>query len=316
MIQDRRSGIRDPVFSAVVIGGVNVDIIATAPTLRPQVSTPGRIRVGAGGAGRNVAENLARLSIRTELICAVGDDPLSEVVLTRTKDAGVRVSGAIRLAGMRNAYVAIASPTSTTMAVSEMTAAESLTPDHLTAHADAIRAADYVVVDANLAPGTIDAVVRVAAGRRLCLLPVSVAKAPRVAAHLHAASLVVLNAGEAAALTATPVNAVADAVQAVGRIRGFPDATVVVTMGDQGLVWGGREVIPLPALPVAVVDPSGAGDAVAAATVYGLLAGLDDRIAAHLARAAGALTATVEGSVHPDLTPGVLYAHAQIAAPH
>jgi len=301
--------------SVVVIGGANVDIVASAPALHPQVSNPGRIRLGAGGAGRNIAENLARLGVRTQLICAVGDDPLSDLVLAQTRDAGVHLLGTVRIPGLKNAYVAIMSPDAVTWAASDMAAAESLTPDQVAAHAAVVQAADFVVIDANLSPETIAASVRLAEGRRLCLLPVSAAKATRIAPHLTAAQLIVLSAAEAQVLTAEPVHAVSEASRAIGRLRRSADTTVVVTMGDHGLVWGGREVIPLPAPPVVVADPSGAGDAVAAAAVYALLAGLDDRTAAHLALAAGAVTVTVERSTHPRLTLDTLYAHAHIAAP-
>ncbi len=50
--------------------------------------------------------------------------------------------------------------------------------------------------------------------------------------------------------------------------------TVIVTMGERGLVAASRdETIELPAPRVDVVEPSGAGDAFAAGLVYGLLQG-------------------------------------------
>ena len=306
---------RDLTPLVVVIGGANIDVVASAPAFHPRVSNPGRIRFGAGGAGRNVAENLARLGVRTQLICAVGDDPLSDLVLAQTRDAGVHLLGTVRVPGLSNAYVAITSPDAVTWAASDMAAAESLAPDQVAAHATVIHTADFVVIDANLSPETIAASVRLAEGRRLCLLPVSAAKATRIAPHLTAAHLIVLSAAEAQILAAEPVHTVSEATRAIGRLRRSPDTTVVVTMGDHGLVWGGREVIPLPALPMVAADPSGAGDAVAAAAVYGLLAGLDERTAAHLALAAGAVTVTVERSTHPHLTLDTLYTHAPRTAP-
>ncbi|HXF83104.1 MAG TPA: PfkB family carbohydrate kinase, partial [bacterium] len=76
-------------MTVVVLGGVNVDLLARAQgPLRPAASTPGRVAITAGGAGRNVAENLARLGVPTVLIAAAGDDALTDAVLARTAAAG------------------------------------------------------------------------------------------------------------------------------------------------------------------------------------------------------------------------------------
>ncbi len=224
------------VWSVVVIGGANADIVASADPLSPGVSTPGQIRIGTGGTGRNVAENLSRLGVRVRLIGAVGTDPLSDFVLACTERAGVDISGITRMPNCTNVYVAVISSGLVASAVSDMSAAESLTPEHIAAQAEVIRAADFVVVDANLAPETIAQAVRLAAGRALCLLPVSAAKASRMAPHLGAASLIVLGAAELQTLTRTVIHAPADAIEAVRGLPRAPESGVVVTMGARGLV--------------------------------------------------------------------------------
>lgn len=299
--------------AVVVVGGINADVVATADPLRPGVSNPGRIRIGPGGAGRNVAENLARLGVRTRLIAAAGADPITDAVLDATRQAGVDLTGVVRITDRHNRYVAIASPGAVQWAVSDMSAAESLSPEHVHRHADQIKAAEFVVVDANLAPETIAAAVTAAGGCRLCLLPVSATKATRITPHLHAAALLVLGAAEAEVLTAISVRDHRDAVRAASHLRRSGQATVVVTLGGRGLVWAGRDVIHLPAPQVTVVDASGAGDAVAATATYGILAGLPDQTAAQLALAAGMMTVTVDGSTNPDLSLETLYAHAKMA---
>ena len=56
-----------------VIGGANVDLCGSAigPVV-PKDSNPGRVRMTAGGVGRNIAESLARLGLPVRLICAPG----------------------------------------------------------------------------------------------------------------------------------------------------------------------------------------------------------------------------------------------------
>ena len=312
----RRSARRSR-YSVVVVGGANIDVVASADPLHPGISNRGIVRIGAGGAGRNVAVNLARLGVRTAFIGAVGDDPLSARVVASTAQAGVDISGVTRMTGSKNIYVAMLAGGLVQWAVADMTAAESLTPGHICAHASVIRAADAVVIDTNLAPEAIAAACDLAGSRVLCLLPVSPAKASRIAPHLEAASCVVLGAAELQILAGAAIHDPSDAARAAGTLRRAPGLTTVVTMDARGLVWVGQEVVPLPVVPpVSVLNPSGAGDAVAAAALYGILAGLPEQTAAHLALAAGVMTVTVDDSTHPNLSLKTLHAHAQLAIDH
>lgn len=298
-------------MTAVVVGGANVDVIAaSAGPLQRGVSNPGRIRISAGGAGRNVAENLARLGVPTRLIAAVDAHPMSDLAIAQAAGAGVEVSGVIRVSGRGNYYAAIQSASAVEWAVSDMSAAESLTRDNLDVYASAIRAADAVIVDANLAPGTIQRAAELADGRRLCLLPVSSAKAPRIRAVLPKASLIVLSAGEAEVLSGTQIGGPKEALRVARMMQPSPTSTVIITMGQQGLGWVAGEAVWIEPIAAPVVDPSGGGDAVAAVAVYGLLTGMDPHQAARLAMIAAAMTLSVEGATHPGLSLDALHARA------
>jgi pseudouridine kinase len=298
----------------VVIGGCNADVVASADPLPAGVSTPGRVRVGPGGAARNVAENLLRLGVPTRLVAGVGSDPLSDQVVAATARSGVDVSGVVPTDVRPNAYVAVVSGGRVLYAVSQMTASEALGPEHVRAHAAAVRASRCIVADANLAPATLEAAVSLPRRGALCLLAVSPAKAGRLAAHLSRADLLVCSAREAAVLGGQVVSTVEQARQAASVLRAQGPSVVVVTLADAGLVWAGQAVHHAPAPPVTVVDPSGAGDAVAAVVVYAALAGIPEQEAAALAAAAGAMTVTVEGSTHPQLSLAALRAYAGQAA--
>ncbi len=298
-------------MTAVVVGGANVDVIAasTGPLLHG-VSNPGRIRISAGGAGRNVAENLARLGVSTRLIAAVDARPMSDLAIEQAARAGVDVSGIIRVSGRGNYYTAIQSGGAVEWAVADMSAAESLTRDNLDVHASAIRAADAVIIDANLAPATIQRAAELAGGRRLCLLPVSSAKAPRIRAVLSKASLIVLSAGEAEVLTGARIDTPKDALGAARTIQPSPASTVIITVGAQGLGWVAGEALWIEPIAAPVVDPSGAGDAVAAVAVFALLTGMDPHQAARLAMIAASMTLSLEGATHPGLSLDALHARA------
>jgi len=93
----------------VVVGGANVDIIAaSAGPMVPRASNPGRIRISPGGAGRNIAENLARLGVATKLLAAVDAHPMTDAALRQAEEAGVDVSGVVRVRGQGTDVVRVA----------------------------------------------------------------------------------------------------------------------------------------------------------------------------------------------------------------
>lgn len=298
----------------VVIGGANMDIIATAAgPLMPRASNPGRIRITAGGAARNIAENLARLGVATRLLAAVDAHPLADIAVQQAAAAGVDVSGVVRVQGQGSYYMAIVADGIVEWAVSDMGACEALPLGHLDAESANLQGAEMVVVDANLSPAAID---RAAAftGAGLCVVPVSAAKAGRIRRILRRASLIVLSADEAEVLSGTRVGTPEDALKAAASLRPGPGATLVVTMSGRGLGWVHEARFWVEALHGRVVDPSGAGDAVAAVAIYAQLAGLDARRAAELASAAGAMTISVEGATHPGLSLDALHALVHASA--
>ena len=92
-------------------------------------SNPGSSAFAAGGVGRNVAENLARLGTRTHLVAAVGADALGDQVLAATSDAGVRVEQVRRSPHATGTYTAVLDADGElVVAVSDMRATDALAP--------------------------------------------------------------------------------------------------------------------------------------------------------------------------------------------
>lgn len=77
----------------IVVGAASMDTKGRPrKVLVPGTSNPGSIRISVGGVGRNIAEGLARLGVRTTLLSAVGDDEWGQRILERTAAGGVDVS--------------------------------------------------------------------------------------------------------------------------------------------------------------------------------------------------------------------------------
>ena len=293
--------------SVLLVGAANLDVVAQADRPQPGQSTPGRVRFGPGGAARNLAETLARLGARTSLVCAAGTDVLSDLVVRATEQAGVRVY-ARREAARPDVYVALTSAGERLWAVSDLSACEGLRPEDVVGFARECGPLDAVVADANLSGATLAAAAALAP--RLGLLAVSAAKAARLRPHLRGAWLLVCSAAEAEVLVGAPVDGPKAALDAARRTIQEGCGTVVITLGPQGLVWAGQQTLYLPAPSVAAADPTGAGDAVAACAVYGLLRGTPPEELARLCVWAGALTVGVEGSTCTELSWEVLRARA------
>ncbi|MCW2765825.1 MAG: PfkB domain protein, partial [Nocardioides sp.] len=294
----------------VVIGGANMDVKArSARTAVPATSNPGTASMTAGGVGRNIAENLARLGTRTHLVAAVGSDGLGDQVLAATSGAGVHVEHVRRSARATGTYTAILDADGElVVAVADMTATDELSPEHVSAARDLIATAGLVVLDGNLAPATLALALDLAtaAGVRVLLEPVSVPKATALA-HLvepgRPLFAITPNRDELTALTGLPSRTERQLRSAARSLHDRGVAYVWVRLGARGsLLSGAGEQVHLDATPADVVDVTGAGDAMLAAFCHALLAGDGPQEAASYAHAAAAVTIASAHTVRPDLT--------------
>jgi pseudouridine kinase len=297
---------------AVVIGGANVDVKARSNgRATPATSNPGTASMTPGGVGRNVAENLARLGVRTFLVSAIGRDALGDSLLDQTVAAGVRCEYVQRTASSTGTYTAVLDCDGELLiAVSDMAAVAGLGPGQVNLARDIIAAAGLLVLDGNLSlPTLIHASDLAAAAQvRTILEPVSVPKAARVASCISADRplfAVTPNRDELAALTGLPTRTDNQLLKAAKSLHRRGVEHVWVRLGARGSLFStasaGAEW--LPAGTSTVTDVTGAGDAMLAAFCYGVLNDKDPLDAARLGQVAAELTLASPHTVRPDLTP-------------
>jgi len=282
-----------------VIGGSNVDVLARPRVAAlPATSNPGEVTVTAGGVGRNIAENLARLGTTVSLVSVVGSDVHGDLVLEATRDAGVDVELVRRGLTPTGTYVALLDAEGELVAaVSDMAATASLGTADVHLAGDAIAAADLVVLDGNLSTEVLATAweAAVTAGVGVVLDPVSVPKAAAIG-HLLGVErpLALLSAGS------TELEALArDGASLLD--RGV--AVLWERAGAAGSLLRTREAsVELASLPAAVEDVTGAGDAMLAAYCHAVLTGSTPAEAARYGHAAAALTVGSRHTVRPDLT--------------
>lgn len=294
--------------NVLVVGGANVDVVAqSAASFTPGTSNPGRTYSSAGGVGRNIAANLARLGVPTTLVTAFGNDTFGARLYDETAVASVDLTHAVQVAMPSGSYVAMLDADGELVgAVADMAAVESLRVEHVPERV--VQAASYVVLDANPCADVLEHVCRTAASARVPVVidPVSVPKADRVAKALRA--------GPVHTITPTRTELVAltgeeDLEAGVAALHDLGVGRVWVREGASGSTLftpDGSAFVP--AIPAEVRNVTGAGDSMAAAYVQALVAGHDDVTAARHGAAAAYLTITSEHTVRPDLSPALIEA--------
>ncbi|ANE45005.1 carbohydrate kinase [Deinococcus puniceus] len=296
----------------VVVGGANVDL--KAHTLAPVIlgtSNPGLTTQTAGGVARNIAENLARLGVAVSLVSAVGRDSLGDALLDDSKLAGVDVRFVMRVnEHLTGTYMATLNHEGELLvAVSDMTVLSVLTPTTLHDRRAVLRGATWVVADGNLTEATLLHLMKLAAeaGIPVAFEPVSVPKALQIQSCIQAGfppHTITPNLLELGALVGRDVpDSVADIRAAAEELHAQGIDTVWVRRGQLGsLLSMPGTYTELPTIPAKVADVTGAGDAMLAAYLAALLAGVAPAEAARQGHAAAALTVESTHTVSPTMT--------------
>jgi pseudouridine kinase len=287
----------------VCIGGANVDRKAKGlQPLRLADSNPAAMTQTCGGVARNIAENLARAGVPTAMVAAVGDDADGRWLLEQMRAAGIGTEAVIVMPGERTGtYVAMLEPDGElAIAVNDMRILDRLTSDMIDERWPVIAAAELVLLDANPPADVIRHLIgRCSAERiRLCLNPASAVKIGKFPRNLSGVELLVANRMEAAAFTGVKVETADDAREAAGRLLEAGVKQAVITLGKEGLVWANAQAQGhLPPSRVSVVDVTGAGDALMAGVMVGLLEGRTLEHACRIGQHASALTLQSESSI-------------------
>ncbi|UQN07732.1 carbohydrate kinase family protein [Deinococcus sp. QL22] len=296
----------------VVVGGANVDL--KAHTLAPVIlgtSNPGLTTQTAGGVARNIAENLARLGVAVSLVSAVGRDSLGDALLDDSKLAGVDVRFVMRVnEHLTGTYMATLDHEGELLvAVSDMTVLSVLTPTTLHDRRAVLRGATWVVADGNLTEPTLNHLMKLAAevGIPVAFEPVSVPKALQIRSSVAAGfppHTITPNLLELGALVGRDVpDRLADIRAAAEELHAQGIDTVWVRRGQLGsLLSMPGTYTELPTIPAKVADVTGAGDAMLAAYLAALLAGVAPVGAARQGHAAAALTVESTHTVSPTMT--------------
>ncbi len=304
-----------PEGTALIIGSAAMDVIAhLAGEIQPGISNPARIRSSFGGVGRNVAENLARLGQPVQFITAVGADRNGEDILSHAASLGINVSGALRVRKFPTGYYAglLDKKSELIHGVDDMRIISALTPSYLGRHRRRFEEASMVFMDCNLPDESIDFIVDICSHLKKPLVadPAASSVALRLLPHLPRLHMLAANSKEAGILTGQPFDS-ADRESALNAARHLSSLGVdvaLVTLAEFGVCYATSETNGhIPSIRTTVADPTGAGDAMVAAVMFGLLNNMSIDDAIWLGVSAASLALRTPGTVYIDLTLEKLY---------
>jgi pseudouridine kinase len=298
----------------LVIGSSGIDTKGRAgKPIQAGTSTPGTIRVSVGGVGRNIAENLVRLGERVVLLSAVGDDGSGRRILYQASECGIDVEHIVVSSDYHTAaYLAVLDEEGEfLMSIDDMVIHRRvITPGLVYRRRALFRQARMIIVDANLAPKTLRIIFALASrnGVPVCADPATGTLAPRLRPYLSQLLLVAPNGVEAETLCGVAVRDRESALLAAQALVGQGVKIAIVALGATGVVYAtSQESGYVPAVAVDVVDLTGAGEALTAAVVFGLLNDLPVSEAVRLGVAAAALTLQSRETVRRDLSLERIY---------
>ncbi len=280
----------------VVVGSLNRDYVCRVDRLPApgQTLIGAEASVGSGGKGGNQAVAAARAGARTAMVGCVGEDADGRALLSDLAGAGVDAAAVRSLPDVRTgmAFVFVAPDGENSIVVAPGANGRVSAADAVPTVRALLRPPAVLVTQAEIPGDTVEAVVATAGGQG-CRAVVNLAPYRPVSdTLLQACDPLVVNESEAGLLLGRAVHGTAEAADAALELL-ERTPSVVVTVGAEGAVVadrGGLEHVA--AVPVEVVDTTGAGDAFTGALAAALSRGEELPAAVRLGtRAAAACVA-------------------------
>lgn len=261
-----------------VVGAVNVDISATPmKRLRMADSNPGRMHIGFGGVGRNIAENMRRLGTNVEMITVFGDDFYGEELRKDMASLRIGTSLSLELKGVSTStYICINEHDGDmAVAISDMDIYKQLTPAYLKTKMALINESSYLVIDTNIPEDCIEYLCE-EAKVPIIAEPVSTAKAVKLKNVLDKLYILKPNKYELELLSGVTVDDDESLFKAIDILLDKGVKNLVVSLGKDGVYYAFKDVKKhFDAMPSHVVNTTGCGDALLGGIASGIDAGLD-----------------------------------------
>jgi len=242
-----------------------------------EASNPGTMREDVGGGAFNAARVAAQRGLCVSLLSLRGGDAAGQQVAEAIEESGIEDCSAIFLDRATPSYTAILTEDGNLvtgladMGLYEIGFSKQLRRRKIR---DAVGGADAVLCDANLPGEALSLLAELAADKPMFAIGISPAKVERMVAVLDKLRCLFINQREARQLAGLPANASIWQVGETLAARGLK--TCLISAGGAPLIVmeQGRFLEIVPPAPARLTDVTGAGDALAGASLAAMLRGL------------------------------------------
>lgn len=286
----------------VVVGSSNTDMVVKSR----RIPAPGETVVGGeffvapGGKGANQAVAAARLGADVRFISRVGADAFGDQAIAGYRKDGLHTDLIVRDPDHATGVALILVDEAGENAISVASGANhAMCVDDIDRAAGVIREADILLMQLELPLSVVMRAAEIAAesGVPVILDPAPAPNEPLSETLLQNITCIKPNVSEAKGLTGIQVAGQPSAREAASALLEMGPSCAIITMSANGALLADESgVVTVPAVPVAAVDTTAAGDAFSGALAFAWGAGLPLSEAAVLASLAGAFAATRMGA--------------------
>ncbi|WP_263139613.1 ribokinase [Pseudomonas sp. RIT-PI-AD] len=285
----------------VVIGSLNMDLVARAPRLpRAGETLAGESFVTLpGGKGANQAVAAARLGARVAMVGCIGDDAHGQQLRDGLLAEGIECSALTRIERCSSGTALIVVDDSSQNAIVIVAGANAeLSPQRVSDCEGLLEAAQVVICQLEVPTETVAHALERgrALGKTVILNPAPASEA--LPAHWYPwIDYLIPNESEAALLSGLPVDSLESALAAAEHLRKAGAAKVILTLGARGALFvdaDGHRHFPAPS--VRAVDTTAAGDTFVGAFAAALSRGCSEARAIRFGQSAAALSVTRAGA--------------------
>lgn len=260
--------------SILVIGACNLDLQGIPnENLKFHDSNIGKINVGLGGVGRNIAVNLKKLMSNVNFITVLGENFYSNKILDDLNIKRINTSDILRVPDDSiSMYLSILDENGEMLAgVSDMNILRYLTPEFLKTKEELIKNSEIIVIDTNIPRESIEYIANLKHGKqKLIVDTVSIKKAAKISNILDKIDVLKTNKLEIEALFDRTFRNKKEIRQAMRELIAKGVKNIYLTLGHEGvLAMNSKKSLKLP-LPLIknVIDVTGAGDIFTATLVF------------------------------------------------
>ncbi len=283
-----------------VVGSINMDLVFLTPRMPAlgETITGSGFRQVPGGKGANQAVAAARQGAQVRFVGMVGDDAFGREALECLKEDGIDVAGVVvstaAPSGVAGIFVDADGSNSIVLAPG---ANELLAVAQVEACAAAIGGTDFLICQLETPLASVTRAIAIARERGVRVVFNPAPAQPLSDALLACVDYLIVNETEAGQLSGIEVVDPSSASRAAQALRQRGAGAVLLTMGGQGVVVAAPDTDGLvPAVRVAALDTTAAGDTFVGAFTAAMARGQTLRCAVAEAQHAAAIAVTRMGA--------------------